>query len=160
MTFLQGSEQFVIDSKGRITLPQYMRRSLNPEARDTFNLTRGFRRCILAYPIDQWEKIQNILRGLNPFNPENDKIITFLTMYSKEVTLDAQNRILLPKVLLQYARIDSKVLIVGKIDHIEIWNPEEFNKIYTFDEQEYEQIFEKVLGSSYFNGESKEEPTG
>jgi DNA-binding transcriptional regulator/RsmH inhibitor MraZ len=66
----------------------------------------------------------------------------------------------LPKVLLQYARIDSKVLIVGKIDHIEIWNPEEFDKIYTFDEQEYEQIFEKVLGSSYFNGESKEEPAG
>lgn len=151
MTFFQGSEEYVIDNKGRVTIPPMMRRALSPEARETFTITRGIRKCIVAYPIDQWEKIQNKLMELNPFNPENDKIITFLTMFCKEVTLDAQNRILIPKDLLTYAKIDSKALIVGKIDHIEIWNPDEFAKIYTFDEDEYAKIFEKVLGTNHFN---------
>jgi MraZ protein len=151
MTFFQGSEEYVIDNKGRVTIPPYMRRALSPEARETFTITRGIRKCIVAYPIDQWEKIQAKMKGLNPFNPENDKIITFLTMFCREVSLDAQNRILIPKDLLNYAKIDTKALIVGKIDHIEIWNPEEFNRIYTFDEEEYAKIFENVLGKDHYN---------
>jgi MraZ protein len=161
MTFFQGSEEYVIDNKGRVTIPPYMRRALSPEARETFTITRGIRKCIIAYPIDQWEKIQHKMMELNPFNTENDKIITFLTMFCKEVTLDAQNRILIPKELLAYARIDSKALIVGKIDHIEIWNPEEFAKIYSFDEEEYAKIFEKVLGTNHYNhNEEKDEMKG
>lgn len=154
-TFFQGSEEYVIDNKGRVTIPPFMRRALSPEARETFTLTRGVRKFIAAYPIDQWEKIQNKLRELNPFNPENDKIITFLTMFCKEVSLDTQNRILIPKDLLTYARIDSKALIVGKIDHIEIWNPEEFSKIYTFEEEDYAATFEKVLGTNHYNGRAQ-----
>ncbi|MFN3305773.1 MAG: division/cell wall cluster transcriptional repressor MraZ, partial [Candidatus Kapaibacteriota bacterium] len=145
------SEEYVIDNKGRVTIPPYMRRSLSPEARETFTITRGIRKCIIAYPIDQWARIQQKLKELNPFNPENDKIITYFTMFCKEVTLDAQNRILIPKDLLTFAKIDSRALIVGKIDHIEIWNPEEFAKIYSFDEEEYAKIFENVLGTNQYN---------
>ncbi|MCX7908635.1 MAG: division/cell wall cluster transcriptional repressor MraZ [Ignavibacteria bacterium] len=152
MTFFQGSEEYIIDNKGRVTIPPMMRRALSPEARETFTITRGIRKCIVAYPIDQWEKIQKKLLELNPFNPENDKIITFLTMFCKETSLDAQNRILIPKDLLIYAKIENKALLVGKIDHIEIWNPDEFNRIYTFDEEEYAKVFEKVLGTNHYNG--------
>ncbi|MCX7880091.1 MAG: division/cell wall cluster transcriptional repressor MraZ [Ignavibacteria bacterium] len=152
MTFFQGSEEYTIDNKGRVVIPPYMRRSLSPDARDTFTFTRGFRKFILAYPIDQWKKIQNKLMELNPFNFENDKIITFFTMFCKEVSLDAQNRLLIPKELLSYAEISTKVLIVGKVDHIEFWNPDEFAKVYSFEPDEYAKIFEKVLGAGYYLG--------
>lgn len=146
MTYFQGSEEYTVDAKGRISIPPSMRRSLSPEARETFILTRGVRKFIAAYPIDEWSKVQENIKKKNPFIPENDKVITFLNMFCKEVTLDAQNRIVIPKNLLQYANIDSKVLIIGKVDHIEFWNPEEFNRIYIFDEEEYAKLFAKVLG--------------
>lgn len=149
MTFFQGKEEYSLDQKGRISIPQYMRREMNPEARDTFTLAYGYRRCILAYPLDEWKKkIYSKLIKINQFNQENDKVITFFVGHSKEVVMDAQNRITIPKNFLQYAGIENKVLIVGKIDHLEIWNPDEFARVYTFDEQELALMFEKVLGSS------------
>ena len=47
-------------------------------------------------------------------------------MWSEEVKLDAQQRVTLPKNLLEFAGIDGKVAIIGMIDHIEFWNPEKF----------------------------------
>ncbi len=159
-SIFKGSEEYLLDNKGRIVLPQYMRRAISPAARDTFNLTSGYYRCIAAYPIDQWEKFQNTLRKLNPFDPEHDRIITILSMYSKEVTLDAQNRILLPKVLIQYAGIESKVLVVGKLDHIEFWNPDEFARVYAFEQQEYQKIYAKVMGEIYSSSYGIRQVTG
>ncbi len=156
MTFFQGHEEYSIDSKGRVLIPPMMRRALQPEARETFTLTRGVRRYVAAYPLDEWTKIQQRLAKLNPFNPEHDKVITFLTMFCREVTLDGQNRIIIPRNLLSYANIDSKVLIVGKMNHIEFWNPEEFYKVYPFDEREYSEIFEKVLGAVNTEGSNFE----
>lgn len=152
MTFFQGKEEYTLDQKGRISIPQYMRREMNPQARDTLTLAYGYRKCILAYPLDEWKKkIYSKLIKINQFNQENDKVITFFVANSKEVVLDAQNRITIPKNFLQYAKIENKVLIVGKIDHLEIWNPEEFARIYTFDENELVRIFEKVLGNTEIN---------
>ncbi|MGQ9818978.1 MAG: division/cell wall cluster transcriptional repressor MraZ [Candidatus Kapaibacteriales bacterium] len=152
MTFFQGKEEYSLDQKGRLSIPQYMRREMNPEARDTLTLAYGYRKCILAYPLDEWKKkIYSKLIKINQFNQENDKVITFFVANSKEVTLDAQNRITIPKNFLQYAKIENKVLIVGKIDHIEIWNPDEFARVYTFDENELAKIFEKVLGNNNSN---------
>lgn len=152
MTFFQGKEEYTLDQKGRISIPQYMRREINPEARDTLTLAYGYRKCILAYPLDEWKKkIYEKLIKINQFNQENDKVITFFVANSKEVVLDVQNRITIPKNFLQYAKIENKVLIVGKIDHLEIWNPEEFARIYTFDENELIMIFEKVLGNNENN---------
>lgn len=152
MTFFQGKEEYSLDQKGRISIPQYMRREMKPEARDTLILAYGYRKCILAYPLDEWKKkIYAKLIKINQFNQENDKVITFFVANSKEVALDVQNRITIPKNFLQYAKIGNKVLIVGKIDHLEIWNPDEFAQIYTFDENELVRIFEKVLGNSEIN---------
>lgn len=149
MTFFQGKEEYSLDQKGRISIPQYMRREINPEARDTLTLAFGYRRCILVYPLDEWKKkIYSKLIRINQFNQENDKVITFFVANSKEVVLDAQNRITIPKNFLQYAQINNKILIVGKIDHMEIWNPDEFAKVYKFNENELAKMFEKVLGSS------------
>jgi MraZ protein len=47
------------------------------------------------------------------------------------VELDGQNRILLPKILLEYAGLKDEVLYVqasGKT--LELWNPERFNAMY------------------------------
>ena len=51
MSFFKGQETYSIDDKGRVNVPTKMRKSIQPEAGDTFILTRGVDKCIVAYPM-------------------------------------------------------------------------------------------------------------
>ncbi len=145
MTFFQGHEQYSIDAKGRVNIPAKMRKALSPEAHESFTLTRGFRKCISAYPLDEWEKIQKSLYEKNQFDEENDYVISMMLMWCVDTSIDAQQRVVLPKKLLDFAGIEGKVLILGKMDHIEFWNPEEFDKFMKSKSEPYEVIAAKVM---------------
>ena len=59
--------------------------------------------------------------------------------------MDAQQRVSMPKRLREFASIESKVTIVGMIDHIEFWQPEEFDKYLSGQAESYEDVAAKVM---------------
>ena len=63
-----------------------------------------------------------------------------------ELLVDGQQRVTLPKKHHEYAGIDGKVTIVGMIDHIEFWNPEEFDKYLGGHTESYEEVAAQVMG--------------
>ena len=67
-------------------------------------------------------------------------------MWAEEVTLDAQGRIGVPKTLAEYAGITDRALIIGALDHIEIWNPDSFRLYLERQETDYETLAERVMG--------------
>ncbi|MGE5479671.1 MAG: division/cell wall cluster transcriptional repressor MraZ [Chloroflexota bacterium] len=145
MAFFKGQETYSIDAKGRVNIPAKMRRSISPEAQETFTLTRGQEKCIFAYPLDEWKKYEEKFERLNQFDEENRFFLRRLLMWSEEVTLDAQQRIMAPRKLLEFAEIENKVLIVGMVDHIELWNPDNFEKYLNGFEASYESVAAKVM---------------
>lgn len=145
MAFFKGQEFYSIDSKGRINIPAKMRKSLSPEANDTFVLTRGVDKCVVAYPFDEWRKYEEKFEKLNQYDENNRYFLRLLLMWSEEVKLDAQQRIAIPKTLTEFAEIEGKVAIIGMIDHIEIWNPDKFKEYLNSKEESYEQVAEKVM---------------
>ena len=42
--------------------------------------------------------------------------------------LDAQGRILVPTLMRKEADLETKVLVIGVLDRIELWNPERFEE--------------------------------
>jgi MraZ protein len=148
MAFFKGQEVYSIDSKGRVNIPSKMRKSLSPEANDTFAITRGLDKCITAYPIDEWKKYEEKFSNLNQYDEKNRYFLRMLLMWSEEVTLDAQQRITLPRKLLEFAGIDGKVMIVGMGDHIEFWNPDEFENYLNKFNEPYEKVAEKVFSEN------------
>ncbi|HOK14633.1 MAG TPA: division/cell wall cluster transcriptional repressor MraZ [Candidatus Kapabacteria bacterium] len=148
MAFFKGQETYSIDNKGRVNIPAKMRKSLSPEANDTFAITRGLDRCITAYPIDEWKKYEEKFANLNQYDEKNRYFLRMLLMWSEEVTLDAQQRISLPRKLLEFAGIESKVMIVGMGDHIEFWNPDEFENYLNRFNEPYEKVAEQVFSDS------------
>lgn len=145
MAFFKGQEFYSIDSKGRVNIPAKMRKSLSPEANDTFVLTRGVDKCVVAYPFDEWRKYEEKFEKLNQYDENNRYFLRLLLMWSEEVKLDAQQRIAIPKTLTEFAEIEGKVAIIGMIDHIEIWNPDKFKEYLNSKEESYEQVAEKVM---------------
>ncbi len=109
MAFFKGQEIYSIDSKGRVNIPVKMRKAMSPESQDTFNLLRGQEECIVAYPLDEWKKYEEKFATLNQFVPENRYFLRTLLQWSEEVTLDAQQRITIPKKLIEFAGLENKL---------------------------------------------------
>lgn len=145
MAFFKGQETYSIDAKGRVSVPAKMRRSIAPDANNTFTITRGQDKCVVAYPMDEWKKYEDRFQELNQYDAKNRYFLRMILSWSEEVSIDGQQRISIPKKLSEFANIDKKVTIVGVGDHLELWNPEEYEKYLGGYEESYEDIAAKVM---------------
>jgi MraZ protein len=143
----RGQYTYSVDAKGRVSIPAKLRKHVSAESNDTFVMTQGTAACIDVYPLEQWQIIENKLLSLNSFQPNNAKFIRMFLQYATEDTLDSQARILIPQFLLQYAKIDKEVLILGALKKIELWNPETFAEYIKQSPETYEQIAAEVMVS-------------
>jgi MraZ protein len=108
-------------------------------------VTRGFEKCVYIYPQDEWVKMENAIRSLTPTDPEHRFFMRVLLQHATDFQLDAQARITIPKELLQHAEIDGAVLIIGQLEHIEVWNPKEYKKYLDAQHKTYEDVAQTVL---------------
>ena len=67
-----GEYEVTIDAKGRFMIPTGFKRQLNTEVVTTYVISRGFESCITHYTNEQWKKIEQIVNGLNDFNPNQE----------------------------------------------------------------------------------------
>lgn len=141
----KGNYSYSIDSKGRVSIPAKMRKHVSADANDTFVMTQGVDGCIDVYPLDQWSLFENKLKDLNPFNPKDAKFIRLILQHATEDTLDSQSRILIPQRLLEYAKIEKEVLIIGTLRKIEIWNPNIYEEYLKSSNDSYEDIASQVM---------------
>ena len=120
---------------------------LCPEAQNTFTVTRGFEKCIFAYPLDTWKlAVEKEIGALNRYSREARAFTRRIMMWADELVLDRQGRLALPKPLLEYAAISGRVQILGAYDHIEIWNPETLEAYLEAETADYETLAARVMG--------------
>jgi len=147
MAGFKGQAAYNVDAKGRLAIPAKMRSVLRPEAQHAFTALRGFERCISLYPLDQWELMEQDIGSLSTYSREARAFTRRVMMWAEEVKLDSQGRLKLPKVLMKYASIGNRALIIGAYDRIEIWNPQVFEGYLEKEEADYETLAARVMGS-------------
>ncbi len=147
MATFKGQAEFSVDSKGRLAIPAKMRNCLSPAAKGTFTMTRGFERCIFLYPLDTWELKEEQMSGLNMYSRQSRDFVRTILMWADEVSLDGQGRVSLTRALVEFAGITEKALIIGALDHIEIWNPDSFAAYLDAQPDDYETLAERVMGA-------------
>ena len=145
MANFMGSYTYSVDHKGRVSIPTKFRKYIDENADEALIITRGLDGCLFAYPIDEWQRIDERLRAL-PVTQQNTRVfVRMLTATAISVTLDKQGRIAIPRGLLELAGIESDVLFVGTLDHFELWNPSEYDQLMNDSGQSYESIAETIL---------------
>jgi MraZ protein len=145
MSSFKGRYSYSVDSKGRIALPAKLRKNVSPAANDTFIITRGFEQCLFVYPQDEWNKVEESVRGLSPSNPQHRFFVRTLLQWSTDVQLDGQARLTIPQDLLKFAGIENEVLILGVMERVEIWNPKTYEEYMNNQPATYETVAEAVL---------------
>lgn len=119
----RGLSSGQIDSKGRITVPANYRTLMVEEASGSLVVTIDPEaRCLLLYPFPAWQIIEEKLENLPSFQPAARRIQRLLMGHATELELDRQGRILLPKLLCDYAELDKTAMLVGQGKKIEIWS--------------------------------------
>jgi MraZ protein len=147
MSSFKGSDTYVVDAKGRASIPSKMRKNLEQEARRTFVVTRGIEKCLYAYPLDEWHRMEDSIRSLSSTSEKDRFFARTLMQWSEEIQLDSQFRLLIPKTLLDFAEISKEVFFIGVLDHIELWKPAHFKKYIESRKESYEKIVEHVMGT-------------
>ncbi|MGA9115379.1 MAG: division/cell wall cluster transcriptional repressor MraZ [Bacteroidota bacterium] len=145
MPSFKGSYTYSVDSKGRVIIPARLKKAMAPDANETFIVTRGYERCLFAYPQNEWETRETQVRDLPTADPRNRFYIRLLTQWMTETQLDSQGRITLTKVLLQFAGIKDAVLVLGAVDHIELWDPDVYEAYIKGQPESYEDVAEQIF---------------
>jgi MraZ protein len=146
MASFKGQAAYSVDGKGRVAIPAKMRAALSPEAKGTFTMTRGFERCIFLYPLDGWERMESDIAGLNMYSRQSRDFVRTILMWADEVALDAQGRVTLTRPLMDFAGIRDRALIIGALNHVEIWDPDAFSRYLEEQPADYETLAERVMG--------------
>jgi MraZ protein len=119
----RGLNSIHIDDKGRMALPTRYRARLQTDADSTLIVTIDTdERCLLLYPLPDWEHIEKKIEALPSFNPLSRRIQRLLIGHATEVELDSHGRILLPPPLREYANLQKNVVLVGQGKKFEIWD--------------------------------------
>ena len=126
-----GEYSYTVDPKSRVNIPAKFRQALSPENDNSFAITKGMDQCIWVYPLVEWNKVLTKLREQSS-SQVNRAFTREYSRYASTVSYDKQGRILLSSELMDYAKIDRQVTIIGLINKIEVWNP---SLLKNFDQQ-------------------------
>ncbi|MCY4225918.1 MAG: division/cell wall cluster transcriptional repressor MraZ [Bacteroidetes bacterium] len=145
MSGFKGQSTNSVDDKGRVAIPKRMRSCMRSEANNTLVITRGFEKCIFAYPLDEWTTIEDHVKSLNPYDRKHRAFTRQFMMWAEEVSIDSKGRISLSRPLLEYAGIQHTTLLLGSQTYIEIWNPDRFDDYLNEEDMDYESLAAEVM---------------
>ncbi len=122
---LLGEFRCSADGKGRLGIPA----AFSTELAGGVTVTRGIEQCLVVYPTKEWEKLAAKLQDRLPLTSQPArKFNRFLFSAAAACVPNEAGQLPLPDHLRRYARIDGEAVVVGLLSHLEIWNPERWQR--------------------------------
>ena len=143
----RGVAQLSLDSKGRLAVPSRYREALLVRCAGRLVITADFDKCLLIYPLPDWEPIQQKLMTLSSLNPRIRNLQRQLVGYAEDIEMDAAGRVLVSSALREFAGLEKNVVLAGQGNKFELW-----------DKQKWEQTLES--SSSFGDGDLPPELEG
>ncbi len=137
---LIGEHTHTLDSKKRLSLPAKFRKELGTSV----ILTRGLDTCVFVYSKKEWSDFSKRLGELSMGQADTRAFNRFILGGAVEVDVDKAGRILVPDFLKDFAQLDTRVIVAGIANRVELWN-EDFWKSYQQEvEKKADSLAEKL----------------
>ena len=138
---LLGAHEHTIDDKNRLTLPAKFRQAFA----DGVVVTRGLDGCLYAFRRPDWDRlVESRLATLDPLSPEGRRLERFFYSGASETELDKQGRVMLPRELIEHAKLGREVVVAGVNDRLEIWDRATWRKELAEVEGSAEDVAERL----------------
>ena len=123
----RGSSFHTIDAKGRIIVPKRFREVMGDGSAGSLMVSR-MDNGLVAFTLKEWEKIESRILALAEKSENMRRFRRVFIGGAFECNCDRQDRILIPPTLREYAELDKEIVLVGVLDHFEIWSRENWDK--------------------------------
>lgn len=148
MNTIIGTYECKVDAKGRLMMPAPLKKQLAVGIDDGFVLKRSvFQPCLELYPMAEWEKMMQKINKLNRFVKKNNDFIRRFTAGVKIVEVDAAGRLLIPKDLVVFARIDKDIVLSSAVNIVEIWDKDRYEQSIDDSAVDFADLAEDVMGN-------------
>ncbi len=115
----RGTYEHTLDDRGRVAIPAKYRASFAQGA----ILTIGPEGCVEVYTPEGFEEMSKDIASESPKTLAGRRARRRFDAQAFETELDRQGRILIPVRFRQMARLNGAVVIIGRRECLEIWEP-------------------------------------
>ena len=153
MTALVGRHICRIDKKGRVSIPKSFREVFSTKISEDVYVYPSFKYYALeACGEDFISQVVSSLNTLDIFSDDQDDVASTILENSVKLKYDSDGRVILPKSLLKYSKIDTRAVFVGRGITFQIWEPSAY-------EMHNTSVFERARarGLTFRLKESREE---
>lgn len=153
MLSLLGEYNAKLDNKGRVMFPKNLQNQMKGLEKQGFVVNRDvFQKCLVIYPMNEWEAISKQVNSLNRFIQKNAVFIRKFNNGATIIELDGVGRINMPNNLRNWADLNKDVIFLGNGNRIELWDRGEYEKLMNED-IDFGALSEEVMGNTNQNTE-------
>jgi MraZ protein len=145
MSLFTGEYECKMDAKGRLTLPSKVKSKLPEVSGNQLIISLGLEPCLVVYPLVEYRKIYSRIASMNEFNEEFRTLQRNFFRRISEVELDNAGRLLVPKTMSKYAKLDKEIILVGMGNRMELWDASVYEEYIINDNNEFSKLAQKHL---------------
>lgn len=137
---LFGQYEHTLDDKGRLVIPRKFRQELG----NKLYIMKGFEGALSIFKEETFLSKSDTLESLS-FNKESSRAYIRNQLASmSELEMDKSGRVQIPSLLLTKYNISKEVVIIGVLDHLEVWDKKAYLEYENKVDENFEAIAEEV----------------
>lgn len=136
---LIGKYYHHLETNGRLSLPAKFR-----EVNKQWIVTRGLDGCLFLLQESNFAKELEKIAQSSFTRKANRDLIRLMTNEAKELEVDENGRVNLPDYLIKFAHLQKNIVVVGSLDHLEVWDQEKYHSYIEQIEGQAESLAESI----------------
>jgi len=137
---LIGKYYHHLENKGRLSLPAKFR-----EVSRAWIVTRGLDGCLFLLQESNFKQELDKIAQSSLTKKANRDLLRLMTNEASELEVDDNGRVNLPNYLIEFANLKKEVVVVGSLNHLEIWDQEKYHNYIDQIESQAEDIAESII---------------
>ena len=126
-----------IDEKCRLPLPPKLVGKDLPAA---FYALKGLDGCLSVYPREDFDRELDRLRRADYADPKKRAYVRLALDSALELLIDGRGRLVIPRDVARAHGLSGVVVILGTLDHFELWSQESYEKYLSAYASGYEDL--------------------
>ncbi|MBD3267095.1 division/cell wall cluster transcriptional repressor MraZ [bacterium] len=139
---LIGTYERKLDSKLRLGLPHQFRDRLGDHP---LIMVRWLKRSLAIFPECNWLPFAEAISRLDLYTEAGLTVRHQMFAHAREVSMDKEGRIVLPQDMIDYARLEKKMMLLGDWDKITVWSHTYYQDQVAIDDVTVTERFPAVL---------------
>ncbi len=134
-----GKYYHTLESKGRISLPKKFR-----EKSSNWVITRGLDGGLFLFTAEAFFLHLEKLQQSSLTKKKHRDYLRIMSNEAVEIEIDTNGRVHLPEYLIEFAKLEKEIVIVGSLHYVEVWDRETYHNYIDIVEEKAEIIAESI----------------